>query len=253
MIADETKITYIGGPTALFEVAGLRFITDPTFDPKGSDYTTSIYTLHKLMSPAIAPGQLGKIDFVLLSHDHHFDNLDHAGRNFLSEVKTVYTTTAGAARLGVNAVGIEHWQTVEVPAGDGRVLSITGTPGRHGPVGGDRGPVTGFVLNFKGQSNGGIYISGDTVWYEGVEEVALRFDIKMAVLFMGAASVKEVGPQHLTMTAEEGVLAARYFPKAKIVPLHFEGWEHFRESYNQIKETFAGAGIADRLHWPGND
>ncbi|HSC38285.1 MAG TPA: MBL fold metallo-hydrolase, partial [Chitinophagaceae bacterium] len=253
MIADEIKTTYIGGPTALFEIAGLRFLTDPTFDPKDSEYRTNVYTLHKLKAPAITPDKLGKIDFVLLSHDHHFDNLDNAGRKLLSEVTTVYTTTAGAERLGGNAVGIAHWQTIDVPAKDGRILNITGTPGRHGPVGGDRGPVTGFVLNFKGEDKGGIYISGDTVWYEGVEEVALRFDIRMAVLFMGAARVKEVGPQHLTMTAEEGVLAARYFPRAKIVPLHFEGWEHFTESYAEIKKTFVNAGIADRLHWPGNE
>ena len=31
----ELKITYVGGPTALLEVAGLRLLTDPTFDPPG--------------------------------------------------------------------------------------------------------------------------------------------------------------------------------------------------------------------------
>src|SRR5882762_7797942 len=111
MIADEIKLTYIGGPTALFEIAGLRFLTDPTFDPKDSEYRTNVYTLHKLKAPAITPDKLGRIDFVLLSHDHHFDNLDNAGRKLLSEVTAVYTTTAGAGRLSGNAVGIEHWQT----------------------------------------------------------------------------------------------------------------------------------------------
>jgi L-ascorbate metabolism protein UlaG (beta-lactamase superfamily) len=57
MIADEIKMTYIGGPTALFEVAGLRFLTDPTFDPKDSEYRTNVYTLHKLKAPAIRRNQ----------------------------------------------------------------------------------------------------------------------------------------------------------------------------------------------------
>jgi L-ascorbate metabolism protein UlaG (beta-lactamase superfamily) len=248
MLSDEIKITYIGGPTALFEVAGLRFLTDPTFDPAGSEYKTQIYTLHKLSCPKINPADLGSIDFVLLSHDHHFDNLDNAGRILLAKVKKVYTTAAGAKRLGNNAIGIENWESINIAANDGRTLQITGTPARHGPAGGDRGPVTGFALNFKGEDEA-VYISGDTVWYEGAAETAKRFNVKIAVLFMGAAIVKEVGMQPLTMTADEGVLAAQHFPGAKIIPLHFEGWGHFSESYNEIQNSFKKAGIEDRLYW----
>jgi len=32
------KLTYIGGPTALLELGGLRILTDPTFDPAGGEY-----------------------------------------------------------------------------------------------------------------------------------------------------------------------------------------------------------------------
>lgn len=66
-----------------------------------------------------------------------------------------------------------------------------------------------------------VYISGDTVYYEGVAEVARRFNIELAILFMGAAKVPEVGPDHLTFTAEEGVKAAHLFPDAGIIPLHW--------------------------------
>ena len=59
-----------------------------------------------------------------------------------------------------------------------------------------------------------VYVSGDTVWYEGMTEVARRFHVTVAVLFMGAARVREVGPAHLTLTAEEGVEVARAMPDA---------------------------------------
>ena len=36
------RITYIGGPTALLELAGLRLLTDPTFDPAGTEYRTPV-------------------------------------------------------------------------------------------------------------------------------------------------------------------------------------------------------------------
>lgn len=249
MISEEIKIKYIGGPTALLEVGGLRFLTDPTFDPKGSDYKTNVYTLHKLADPAVDSVHIGKVDYVLLSHDHHFDNLDNEGRHFLSATDTVYTTIAGAERLGGNAVGLANWQTTEVATRDGRILTITGTPCRHGPVNGDRGPVTGFVLQFKDENKGAVYVSGDTVWYEGVVEVGRRFDIGLAILFLGAAVVPEVGAHHLTMTVDEAVKAAQYFNHAQIVPLHFEGWAHFTQSHEDIENAFKNAGLRDRLQF----
>lgn len=249
MIADEINIKYIGGATAYFEVAGLRFLTDPTFDLKETKYDTGLYVLHKVTNPIITVDKIGKIDFVLLSHDHHFDNLDIEGRKLLCSVDTVYTTSIGAERLGANAIGLENWQTIDIPTKDDRVLTITGTPCRHGPVNGDRGPVTGFVLNFKNETQGAVYITGDTVWYEGVEEVATRFNVKIVVLYMGAAVVKNVGPAHLTMTVDESLKVTRLFNNATIIPLHFEGWEHFTESKGEIEMKYSNAGVVDRLQW----
>jgi L-ascorbate metabolism protein UlaG (beta-lactamase superfamily) len=254
MMGTQLRFTYIGGPTALIELGGLRMITDPTFDPAGEKYSTSVYTLRKTAGPALNPDSLGHIDVVLLSHDHHFDNLDHAGRALLKNVGTVLTTQAGAQRLGGNAIGLAQWQSADLPTQDGRVLRVTGTPARHGPVGGDRGPVTGFVLALTESPRSAVYISGDTVWYEGVAEVSQRFSVWVAVLFMGAARVLEVGPAHLTFTAEEGVKAARALADATIIPLHYEGWAHFSESRNQIEYAFTAAGLEHRLRWmqPGH-
>ena len=243
------KFTYIGGPSALLELGGLRLLTDPTFDPAGEEYPTGLYTLHKTIGPSLEPESLGRIDAVLLSHDHHFDNLDHSGRALLKSAGSALTTEAGAKRLGGNAIGITPWQSIDLSTRDGRVLRVTGTPARHGPVGGDRGPVTGFILTLTESPHSAIYLSGDTVWYEGVAEVSRRFSVRAAALFMGAARVPEVGPAHLTFTAEEAVEAARAFAGADIIPLHYEGWAHFSESRKEIEEAFANAGLAGRLRW----
>lgn len=244
------RLTYIGGPTALLEIGGLRLLTDPTFDPSGSEYRTPVYVLRKTQGPALAPEAVGPLDVVLLSHDHHFDNLDHAGRRVLATAARVLTTTPGAGRLGGNAVGLAPWQSHEVPTRDGRMLRITATPARHGPPDGDRGPVVGFLLGFTGHPEGVVYVSGDTVWYDGVAEVGRRFTPHVAVLFTGAARVREVGPAHLTLTAAEAVTAAQAFPEALIVPLHFEGWAHFSQSRAEIEHAFAAAGLTHRLRWP---
>jgi L-ascorbate metabolism protein UlaG (beta-lactamase superfamily) len=240
------RLTYIGGPTLLIELAGLRLLTDPTFDPAGAEIRAGAYVLQKSEGPAIPAGKVGHLDAVLLSHEHHFDNLDEAGRQVLASADRVLTTDAAVTKLGGRTVALAPWRTVELAGPEGTVR-ITGTPARHGPAHLDRGPVTGFVLETAGAPT--IYLSGDTVWYDGVAEVAARYPVSIAVLFLGAARVEAVGPWNLTFTAEEAVEAARAFAQATIVPLHYEGWKHFSESRGDIERAFRTAGLEDRLVW----
>ena len=249
MSKNDVGMTYIGGPTALIEWDGLRFLTDPTFDPAGSAYPTSEYTLRKTEGPAIEASTVGPIDVVLLSHDHHFDNLDHAGRALLAGARTVLTTQAGASRLGSNASGMVAWERREIRSPEGTVLYVTATPARHGPAGGDRGPVIGFALT-REDASGTVYVSGDTVWYDGVRDVSERFDVRVALLFCGRARVRVAGENDLTMSADDAVQAAQAMALATIVPLHYEGWEHFTQSRADLERAFANAGLSQRLAWP---
>ena len=78
------RITHIGGPTTLIEAAGWRLLTDPTFDPPGRRYRFGWGTSsRKVAGPAVAAADVGPVDAVLLTHDHHGDNLDDAGRALL--------------------------------------------------------------------------------------------------------------------------------------------------------------------------
>ena len=245
----QTTLTYIGGPTMLSEIAGLRLLTDPTFDPGGSSYETPAYTLEKVQDPAVAASALGSLDAVLLSHDHHFDNLDRAGRALVSTAPCVLTTMIAAERLGSNATGLTAWDVVKLPSPLGGALTITATPARHGPPGGDRGPCIGFVLEWSKEPQYAVYVSGDTVWFDGVEQVLASYPIRLAILFLGAARVAVAGPSHLTFTAEEGVRVARAAPRATIVPVHFEGWRHFTEGRKEIERAFASADLEGQLYW----
>jgi L-ascorbate metabolism protein UlaG (beta-lactamase superfamily) len=98
-------ITHIGGSTMLLDFGETRILTDPTFDPAGGEYPSGPVTLHKISLPAIELQALAPFDYVLLSHDHHSDNLDRAGRQSLASAKFVLTTKEGAQRLGGRALG----------------------------------------------------------------------------------------------------------------------------------------------------
>jgi L-ascorbate metabolism protein UlaG (beta-lactamase superfamily) len=243
------RLTYIGGPTALIEIGGLRLLTDPTFDAEGAEFRSGAYALQKTQGPAIAAADLGHLDAILLSHDHHFDNLDGSGRRLLAAADRVITTGDAVARLGGNAVPLAPWQSLEISGGARETLRVTATPARHGPAHMDRGPVIGFILQTGDQAGLTVYVSGDTVWYEGVAQVATRFSVTVGILFMGAARVESVGPWNLTFTAEEAVEAAKALSHAAIIPLHYAGWKHFSESRAEIERTFAEAGMGGRLTW----
>ena len=240
-------ITLIGGPTALIELGGLRFLTDPTFDDPG-DYRLPHVTLQKTAGPAILAGELGPIDAVLLSHDQHADNLDLAGRAFLPKARRVLTTKAGAARLGGNALGLAPWETRELEAAGGETIAITATPARHGPAGIEplAGDVIGFVLSSKTNAFKPVYITGDTVWFDGVAEVRRRFEPGLVLLFAGAAQTR--GTFNLTMNANDAIEAACAFAGAPIVPLHTDSWAHFTESAEDLQLAFTVLGHGERLH-----
>jgi len=236
-------MTLIGGPTALIEIDGFRLLTDPTFDLPGT-YQLPHVKLEKLSPPAVALEAIGEIDAVLLSHDQHADNLDESGKHFLPKAKRVFTTVVGAKRLGGNAEGLLPWASTELSK-NGNSLLITATPARHGPAGIEplAGDVIGFVVTPK--EGGAIYISGDTVWYDGVAEVAQRFKATVVVPFAGAAQT--LGPFHLTMDTNDTIETARAFPQALIVPLHAEGWAHFRQNREDLRVSFEALGFGDRL------
>ena len=237
-------ITLIGGPTALIAYGGFRVVIDPTFDPPG-DYKLPYTTLTKTVGPALSADALGPVDAVLVSHDQHWDNLDHSGRNYFLKAKHAFTTKAGAARLGGNVAGLAPWENTTIHNAVGKTLTITATPARHGPAGIEplSGDVIGFVLGVENARS--VYVTGDTTWFDGTAEVANRFDIGAVLPFAGAAQTR--GPFNLTMNTNDVIETARHFSKAAIVPVHSDSWAHLTQTRGNIAASFKTMGIEARL------
>jgi L-ascorbate metabolism protein UlaG (beta-lactamase superfamily) len=236
------KITHIGGPTVLIEVDGWRLLTDPTFDSPGRRYHFGWGTgSRKTVGPAIDPSELGPIDAVLLSHDHHGDNLDPAGRALLPSAGVVVTTVSGARRLGGVTRGLEPWATTRLEAEGKPTIDITATPCRHGPPGTHLlvGDVIGFALRWEAQEHGVLWISGDTVLYDGVREAAVRLEVDVALIHMGGVQFPVTGPLRYTMTAADAVELLSLLRPRTAIPIHYEGWKHFKQGRDAIEREFA--------------
>ncbi|WNI18398.1 MBL fold metallo-hydrolase [Actinacidiphila sp. ITFR-21] len=241
-------IRYVGGPTAVIAVGGLRLLTDPTFDPPG-DYPIGARALTKTAGPGVTAATLGPVDAVLLSHDQHPDNLDRSGRALVARAPLVLSTRAARERLRGTVRALPSWEHTELPRPGGGVLRVTWVPALHGPDGSEKlvGEVTGFVLSGEGLPT--VYVSGDNASLDLVQAVADRFaPFDAALLFAGAARTPLVPDAPLTLTSEQAARAAAVLGARAVVPLHFEHWGHFTEDGDSLEAAFAAAGLGGRLH-----
>ena len=94
----------------------------------------------------------------------------------------------------------------------------------------------GFLIGLD-RPGDAIYVTGDTVWYDGVAEVAERYRPRLVIMFTGSAKTR--GAIHLTMDSNDAIATAHAFPEAALVAIHNEGWAHFTESEDDLARAFA--------------
>jgi L-ascorbate metabolism protein UlaG (beta-lactamase superfamily) len=88
------------------------------------------------------------------------------------------------------------------------------------------------------------------VLYDGVREVASRLDVGTAIVHLGGVRFPVSGPVRYTMNAREAVELCRLLDPATIIPIHYEGWKHFREGRGPVEKAFEAANdLRDRVHW----
>lgn len=263
-------ITHITTATAILNIDGINFLTDPYFGTEGShvsdvdwqkarlkedfglDAAPPPGTLTNRQGPALQLHDLPPIDAVLLSHEDHIDNLDPEGRKLLDGRK-VYTTMDGAKNLRPRpgVVGLRPWETVTANIG-GKTFRITGTPCKHFPV----GEVTGFILETEsfgvhesGKPNA-IYFSGDTVYIDELKEIGKKWHVMAAILNLGNATFDfPIGPIQITMDGKQAVQLTRDIGADVMIPIHFESWDHFTEDREDLVKVFQEEGFADRVCW----
>nr|WP_240897784.1 MBL fold metallo-hydrolase [Kineococcus vitellinus] len=273
-------MTHIGGPSTLIEVHGWRILTDPTFDAPGRRYSFGWGTgSRKQTGPTRTPDQVGPVDVVLLTHDHHADNLDTLGRRVLERTATVVTTRAGARRLrrsagraagtpdstpgggvdggigsGVSSgvIGLAPGRSTVLHAPGRTPITVTATPCRHGPRFSRplAGAVIGFSLAWESQRRGVLWITGDTVLHPALERTARRLHVDTVVLHAGAVRFGLTGPLRYSMDADEAVQLCELLQPRSIVPVHYEGWSHFTQGRDNLRRAFGRTPhLAARVRW----
>ncbi|MFW5471242.1 MBL fold metallo-hydrolase [Knoellia sp. CPCC 206435] len=145
------------------------------------------------------------------------------------------------------ARGLDTWETLTVTKGERR-LSITACPARHGPGVTDLvlPDVMGSILQADDRSRiGTIYISGDTLMHDELDEIPRRHpDVDLGFFHLGGTKVLGI---LVTMDAEQGVQAVRLVDPDVAIPIHYDDYDVFTSSLEDFTTAAEQAGLGDRL------
>lgn len=198
-------VTRIGHACQLVEIGGTRVLTDPWFTQ-----TATYYHGEPVVSGA---AELGRIDAVVVSHEHYdhcdLDALVAAGFDLDTPLIGPGTVAAIALRWGFRDVRtIEAWESTAVGG-----ITVTATPGQHGVH-----EVT-FVIQGGGRT---VFFGGDSLRVPELDTIPDRFGpVDIAVLPTNGLCVRPLGMRQVVMDAEEAAGLTAVLRPTVAVPHHY--------------------------------
>lgn len=257
----DISVTFVGNATMLITAGDITLLTDPNFLHRGQ----YAYLGHGIVSrrrhgPALAIDDLPPIDAIVLSHLHG-DHWDRVSQKGLDHSLPIITTPHAASRLlrrgFEQALGLSTWQAHTVSKG-GVTLTATSLPGRHAPGWTQRllPPVMGTMLDFSYRDAGvdqrrRLYISGDTILVDELNEIPVRFDsIDAGVLHLGGTRLPMGAlPFGLTVTMDDqqGAGLAEMLDLPKVIPIHFDDYTAFASPLEDFLTEMNRRGLGDRI------
>lgn len=238
-------VCWVGHATVLVNFFGLHILTDPAlFDRVGAQIGIGTLGRKRLVAPALDPGNLPRIDLVLLSHAH-MDHMDLpslarmprsaqvvtapetsdllAGQQFTQPAelcwgeKSVLTTPSG--EVEVRAVEVKHW-------------------GARWKFDDHRGYV-GYLLKRGGKT---ILFGGDTAYTDAFRQLR-HHKIDLAIMPIGSygrGSGNHCTPEETVRMVDE---AGAHF----IVPIHHSTFPIGKEPLEEPLARLEAATASDRI------
>jgi len=249
---EKGSIFFVGTATVILRFAGFTILTDPNFLHAG-DHVHLGYglTSERLTEPAIDISELPGIDLCVLSH-YHGDHFDRIAEERLPKDLPIVTTEHAAAELEdkefTATFALDTWESAEFVKGAAH-LRITSMPGQHGPgiVDFALPPVMGSVLDFEreGERLLRIYISGDTLMHDDLEEIPKRFPgVDIGIFHLGGTRVLGV---MVTMDDEQGVAAVKLIDPETAIPIHYNDYDVFKSPLEDFQRAAEAAGLQDKM------
>jgi len=218
------RLRLIRHATLVIEYNGRKLLVDPMLGDAGAqrpiDNSPNPRNNPLVALPMPATELIKGIDAVLVTHTHR-DHWDAPAAQLLTKYLPILGQPEDEQRFrsegftNVPPVGKSaKWNGIE----------ITRTGGQHGTgeIGKKMAPVSGFVLDSKGEPT--LYIAGDTIWCDEVQTALDSFHPEVIVVNAGAAQFLEGDP--ITMTADNVITTCQHAPNSHLIAVHMEAINH---------------------------
>jgi len=208
-------VTRICHSCVLLDFDGFRVLTDPWFSEKSGYYRGEPL--------AMQVSELGRLDAVIVSHDH-YDHYDVDAFKNYSDKNIPFIVKRGIAEKAIkagftNVTEVDAWESVKLGP-----VTITATPAKHIV------PEVTFILQSE---NNTVFFGGDTLFIPELQEVAKRFpQIDVALLPVNGLTIRPLFNRQVVMSAKEAAEACVLFSPRIAIPIHYK---------------FTGGSLHDRL------
>lgn len=246
------NIQQIRNATLVVQYAGKKFLIDPFLAEKGSyppfpnslrqDQNNPLVSL-----PSSIDDIIYDVDAVIVTH-LHLDHYDDAAKEALPKDIKMFVQNEEDA----NSVKNDGFKNVEVLQEDTvfKGVQLIKTKGEHGR--GEILKLAGLVCGvvFKHDTEKTLYVAGDTVWYEGVQEAIDTHTPEVIVVNAGDNQFLQGGS--LVMGKDDVLEVHKAAPSAKIIASHMEAVNHWTISREELKSFLNENGISTSLLVPND-
>ncbi len=246
------NIQQIRSATLIIQYADKKFLVDPFLAEKGTyppfsnsarqDQNNPLESLPIPMNEII-----DHIDAVIVTH-LHLDHWDDVAKEVLPKNVKLFTQNEEDAKE-IQSAG---FQNVEILQADTLFegIQLIKTTGEHGR--GDlvslMGHVSGVV--FKHPEEQTLYVAGDTVWYQSVQDTIHTHQPEVIVVNAGANQFLEGGP--IIMDKEDVYQVHQAATTATIISVHMESANHWGLSKKELKQFAVEKQFSSQLLIPDN-
>lgn len=253
------QVQQIRNATARIDFAGKTFLVDPFLARKGT-YPGFPGTFNsQLRNPLVElpmPAQdvLRGVDAVIVTHTH-LDHWDGGDQQFVPKSMPLFVQHEADARL----IRGQGYTNVRILGEDTLFegVQLTKVKGQHGtdamyrvkPLAERLGEAMGIVFRAPGVKT--VYVVGDTVWQNDVDQALAKFRPDVIILNTGDARVTGFAGS-IIMGKDDVLHAVQSMPNATVIATHMDAINHMTLSRKELREHVRQHGIQDRVRIPAD-